>query len=321
MSETQAAPSTAEMPDPFNGGSPTLTEYARYRDEGEVPERFKPAEVQPETEESAPSPDAEPEGESAAPEPKQEYKKRTEQRFRQLTDEVKTLKQQLEEARRPQPTQTAPSPVKPAQARNYQEWYDGFDAQKWVESYIAENPSSSYEKANAAMFNHMVDVRDRFRSNEESQKQQQREIESKADEARSRYDNFDEVIQPAGEILARDPEIPMIVKQMVGASDVLPDLVYVLGEDPAALAKFVRTAKTNPTEALRQIALTESLIREELEGSEKPSVTPAKQSTAAPKPPSPVSGGSSRAFDVTDESLSPDEWLRKRTEQIRRRKS
>lgn len=41
--------------------------------------------------------------------------------------------------------------------------------------------------------------------------------------------------------------------------------------------------------------------------------------TSAPKPPSPVSGGSSRVFDVSDETISADEWLKNRNASLQRR--
>ena len=53
--QTQAASSPAEV-DVFRGETPTLAEYNAYRDKGEVPERFKPAEsagTAPDADESA----------------------------------------------------------------------------------------------------------------------------------------------------------------------------------------------------------------------------------------------------------------------------
>ena len=51
----------------------------------------------------------------------------------------------------------------------------------------------------------------------------------------------------------------------------------------------------------------------------RPSTSEARKTTSAPKPPSPVGGGSSRAFDVSDESLSADAWFHKRNADLARR--
>jgi hypothetical protein len=48
----------------------------------------------------------------------------------------------------------------------------------------------------------------------------------------------------------------------------------------------------------------------------RPSAPAARTTTSAPKPPSPVGGGSSRAFDVGDESLSADAWFHQRNRQL-----
>jgi len=59
-------------------------------------------------------------------------------------------------------------------------------------------------------------------------------------------------------------------------------------------------------------------IREKQKPSEK--APEPKKSTWTAKPPSPVGGTSSRSFDVSDESLSPEEWMRKRNAQLERKR-
>jgi hypothetical protein len=104
-------------------------------------------------------------------------------------------------------------------------------------------------------------------------------------------------------------------------------VLYTIGSDDAELAKFIEMAKANPNKAIRYVAKVESLIADELA---KPKETPAraengqfkpnapeKKSTSAPKPPSPVNnGGHSRAFDPSDDSLSPEEWMRQRNKAL-----
>lgn len=148
------------------------------------------------------------------------------------------------------------------------------------------------------------------------------------EEARSRYEDADEVIFPAAQAI-RDAQIPQAIKEVFAQSDTFVDLCYVLGSDPDELQKFVSLAQKNPRAALAKVFEYERGIREEFskprdaEGKfaaeKEPQKAPEKRQTQAPKPPSPVGGGSSRAFDVNDESLSNDEWARKRNAERQKR--
>ena len=183
----------------------------------------------------------------------------------------------------------------PAPAQNYQEWRKAFKPSQWIEEYAKANPEASYEDATAAMADHLGDVREDFRARGERERAQMLEISAKVAEAKTRYPNYDEVINPAVDAILGDKEIVGVVKAMLNDSEVLPDLMFTIGSKPEELASFVKMAKNEPGKALRYIALTESLIREELENaksgaSEKVVVTPAKPQTQAPKPPAEVGG-------------------------------
>jgi hypothetical protein len=109
-----------------------------------------------------------------------------------------------------------------------------------------------------------------------------------------------------------------MLKQVVRDSKVLPHLLFVMGSDPEAFTKFIALAKKDPREAIGRVYEYERGIKEELANGKKTDSgkAPEKQSTSAPKPPSLVGGGSSRSFDVNDESLSPDEWMRKQNARL-----
>jgi len=126
----------------------------------------------------------------------------------------------------------------------------------------------------------------------ESAKVQNKALIDKVDEGRTRYENLDEVIQPAANEIYQDAAIPMVIKSMIGDSPLIVDLVYTIGSDKAELAKFVKMAKEEPGKAIRYIALTESLIAQELESKAKPvsEEVPAKPKTQAPKPPAEAGG-------------------------------
>ena len=61
-----------------------------------------------------------------------------------------------------------------------------------------------------------------------------------------------------------EPLIPPQVLGMVSDSEVLADVIFTIGNDPAELAKFVETARKNPNAAMRYVAKVESLIEAEL---------------------------------------------------------
>lgn len=338
-----AAPSAVEAEDVFRGETPTLAEYARYRTDGELPERFKKAETQAEAA-SATSEGEQPEsaGESEAPEDQQEKPKphlTAEQRIAQLRSTVERLWQQDEpdtikiaqlettidkiEQRSGKSRKTAPAPVaQPQQQAQTQQQPQYTHPKPTIED---KNPDGT---AKFATYEDYVEALGRWSAKEERAtweredaiKQQQREIGEKIADARQRYEDFDEVAVPAINEIVSAQSVSPAAKAMLNDSDVLPDLAYVIGGDAQTLEDFL---KMPPGKQLRYIAVTEALIKGELKddesGSEASAKPPAKQQTAAPKPPSPVSGGSSRAFDVSDESLSPEEWMRKRNADLAKR--
>jgi len=105
---------------------------------------------------------------------------------------------------------------------------------------------------------------------------------------------------------------------MLNDSEVLPDLLYTLGSDPKELASFLNLAKTAPGKALRYIALTESLIREELESGTKETKPPAKPITSAPKPPAEVGGRASTPGDQLEAAAKANDFRSFKAESNRR---
>jgi len=329
MAETQAASSPAETPDVFQGQQPTMAEYDSYRRSGELPERFKPAEPAesapadaPEETADDPVPDSEPE---EAQEQPQKPVSPAEKRIKQLLAENKELKRQ--QAARQDATPDS-SPARPQQPQNYQEYRATFKPSQYIEDYAKAHPDASYEDANAAMADHLLDVRDHFKGIETRVTAEKQALESKVSEARERYENFDEIkdsflaktLSPTGA-----PLIPIDVLSSINDSDMLADLLYVIGGDEKTLSDFIALAKADPRKAIKRIGWFESQIAEQVAA--KPKETPErgedgkfkapeKRQTSAPKPPVPVSGGTSRGFDVNDDSLSNEDWMRKRNQQL-----
>jgi hypothetical protein len=327
MEQTPAASSPAT--DVFNGEQVSLAEFSKYREDGTIPERFKTAEEAEQVANDAPEETAETDEPESDPEEAQEQPQKVspaEKRIKQLLAEKKELQRKLEAAAKPthSDSSTAQAPRAP---QNYQEYRQAFKPSMFIEEYTKAHPEASYEDANAAMADHLFDVRKHFETIETRVNAEKQALESRVSDARDRYADFDEI---KDNFLAKTisdkgtPLIPLPVLSIINDSDVMAHLLYTIGSDEAELAKFVDMAKSNPNKAIRYVTKVESLIAEELA---KPSKTPVrgndgkfaapeKRQTSAPKPVSPVSGGSSRAFDVNDDSLSPEEWMRQRNKKL-----
>jgi hypothetical protein len=326
--QTQAASSPAETPDVFQGQQVSMDEFSKYRADGTVPERFKPAEPADPAPADAPEkkvetePDSDPDAEAQ----EQPHKvSPAEKRIKQLLAKQKELERQLA-SRQDAPSASSTAATHQRAPQNYQEWRATFKPSEFVAKYGEEHPDAQYEDAQAAMFEHLSGAEKHFRAIEERVAAEKQALESKVGEARAKYEDFDEIKE---NFLAKTisdkgaPLIPLNVLGIINDSEVMAHLLYTIGSDEAELAKFVDMAKSNPNKAIRYVTRVESLIAEELA---KPKETPVrgedgkfapeKPKTSAPKPPEPVGGGSSRAFDVSDESLSPEDWMRKRNKQL-----
>lgn len=335
--------SPTETPDVFNGENVSFEEFSKFRSSGEVPERFKPAETkteaatvqeqdqnQSEGEQSESGSESESE-EQQQQEPKGKKRPTAEDRIAQLEATIEKIRRGAGIERK-----TEPAPVtepEPSQPQNFAEWEKAFSPEKWIEQYGKDHPDASYERANAAMFSHMLNVREQFRDAEQRLSAQRKELDDKVNEARARYgEHYDDVMKPTVAEIVNDKGINDQIKSLIGGSKVLADLIFTIGDDAQAKADFIHMARTNPNEAIRYIVEIERGIIEELAGQGKETPrdeetgkftakeTPAKPKTSAPKPPVPVTGASSGAFDVSDESLSPEQWMRQRNEQLAKKK-
>ena len=332
MSEQQtlAASSPAEAVDVFQGQQPTLTEYMQYRQDGTVPERFKSAETSETATDDAPEETAESavdetetasesESEEEAQEPPQKPQTPAQKRILQLLAEKKELQRKLDAAKpgvtaEPPPAQqstqqqtTRPEPTADDKNADGSLKYDTYE--KYVKDlarWEGEQLLAEYQRNQA-------------------QQAQQRELQARLAKAEAKYDNFRSIAENTARSL-NDPAIPGVVRAMINDSEDFEGLIYKLGSDSAELENFINTAKQNPGKAIRHIALVERSVAEsattaDIARNDKGQFTsaakaPEPKKTSAPKPPSPVSGGASKAFDVSDESLSADEWARQRNAKL-----
>lgn len=319
---TQAASSPAEVEDVFRGETPTLDEFNSYRQTGELPARFKPqAESdpaatpeeteRPEGEDPEHEPDSDPE-DTQEPKPKSKYEKRV----LQLLEKTKELERKLAEK---QDVKTEPSTVKPE--TQFTRPKPTADDKKPDGTPKFDN----YEDFVEDLADWKAEQRWEIAKREQEQKDAQKALQAQIEEARSRYDDVDDVIFPAAKTI-NEAQIPLAVKEVFAKSDMFIDLCYVVGSDPDELKKFISLAQTNPRAAIGKVFEYERGIQEELskprddKGKFASKEAPEPKKTSAPKPPSPVGGASSRAFDVSDESLSPEEWMRKRNADLQKKR-
>jgi hypothetical protein len=307
--ETQAVSSPAEVADPFKGEQPSLAEFTEYREKGTLPERFKPAEPAgpapaTETETSEPAPGSEPDDD-------QELKPKTAKRIKQLLDRIKELERPAAEKT---DVKTESSPVKADPATGKEPTPDDLNADgspKW----------KTYEEFTRALARYEAKQERAEWEQEQATKAAQKALRAKLDDARTRYKDSDEVIFPTEKSFV-DAKLPASVTNIIGLSDVYVDLLYVIGSDDEARDSFIALAQSNPRAAIAKVfeyerGIAEALAKPRDENGQF--VAPEKKKTSAPKPPAPVGGASSKAFDASDDSLSADEWMRKRNEEVSRR--
>lgn len=343
MSEqTQTAVSSPATPVIEVDRGPLVTwtpeQRAEFRRTGEMPAQPKQEEA-PAASDAEKDPDseaeteieAESEGESVTPKKPQEQqhtdkqshrKPGAEKRIGELTSEVKRLRAQLDElkakpateskqAEKPAPVQRQPEPTRPKPTVE-DKHPDGSNKYATYEDYVED----------------LADWKSEQRIKQERQRQaataMQREFSAKVEDARSRYEKFDEVVSPAAEALTAQ-EIPLTIRQMLNDSEYLPDVLFTIGSDSQELAKFVKMAKTEPGKAIRYLALTESLIHEELsskksETKAKPetTTTPVKKQTSAPPPPAEVGGRSTTPPDALETAAQSGDFRSFKAEANRR---
>jgi hypothetical protein len=259
-----------------------------------------------------------------------------EKRFQELANENKSLKSRLEALER-KPSDEKRENKQPSQAAV--EEYKPLDEKK----YFADNPKATYEDFVRAAAKHEA----KWESRQEIEKaiagERQRiaqeaaskEFKVKVQDAEQRYGKEEaHKIFPAIDSIVSDPQIPLAVKAMLDASDVLVDLMYVLATDEAGVKGFTDLCKSNPAAAIRKLVTTEALVQEQLKGgsgkspaergedgkfkkaaaseadsekAKKPGES-APPITAAPRPPVEVGGRSSAPEDGARAAVLANDW-------------
>lgn len=306
----------------------TAEQRTEFRRTGEVPPPPKKEEPAP-SEQEKPA-QAAPAGESAPPKKTQEKPKgktregdlTADQRIAQLEATIEKIRQgQAGTERKTEPAPVAQPKPESAKPTTWQDWRKAFKPAEWVSQYAKDNPAATYEDGLAAMNDHLDEVRQQFRSAEQSRTSQANELNAKVADARARYGaKFDEVLNPTLATILNSQTVSPAAKAMLNDSEEVADLIYTLGSDRAELNKFLAMP---PGKQLRYIALTESLIRDALDKGKaqpkpKAEEPPAKPQTNAPRPPAEVGGRAAAPGNELESAAKSNDFRRFKAEANRR---
>lgn len=210
----------------------------------------------------------------------------------------------------------------------------GKPAEKANEAPKKPDPSkfATYEEFDAALDKYHEDVAD-FRAQKaiadyQAQLQQQtaqQAMQQKFADAKTRYgDEAEATITSTAKALHADAAIPAAVKEMIGNSPVLVDVLYAMGSKPADLDEFVGLARTNPAAAIRKLVVYEQLVSAELGSKAGPAAAapgrdesgkftpPAKKTTQAPPPPREAAGRAAAQPDEVEAATASNDFTRYR---------
>jgi hypothetical protein len=296
----------------------THEQRTEFRATGELPK----TQTKPKTEEAAPSsetPKVESAGEAETPDKQEHVERKPKQTAAERIAELKATIAKIEKGAGIK-TEAESSPAKPEAKPQVVEPQYTRPKPKPEGNGPDGKPYATYEDYIEDLSDWKGEQRDAKNQRESKQQAQAKEFNAKVEEARTRYENFDEVVQPTATAINMDAGISPVIKELLSESDVLPDILFTLGSDPAELAKFVKMARETPGKALRYIALTESLITEELEGKATPKAeeTPAKPKTHAPRPPSEVGGKAAAPPDALESAAKANDFRSFKAEATRR---
>lgn len=312
VEEVPAVQTEARDMDPARGALVDLTPEQRteYKKTGTLPKPEAPAASKVEPKSDKPEADAG----TVTQEHTKKGKLSADERIAQLESTIEKIRRESGKERKAEP---APAVQKTETPQNYQDWRKGFKPTSWVEQYAKDNPEATYEDAQAAMSDFLDEVRGNFRQAAEQQRSQANELTTKVNEARQRYgDKFDEVLIPTRDAIVQSQQIAPVIKQLINESEVLPDLLYTLGSSQEELNKFLAMP---PGKQARYVALTESLIREELEGIKTPPEPkpPVQTRTSVPRPPTEAGGRAASPEDAAVSAVKANDFRRASAEWTR----
>jgi hypothetical protein len=317
-----------EAPDPFQGQTPTLAEFDSWRTSGELPERFKAPETEPPATEKVETADGQepPKVEQEKPEQERDadgkfkpkepmfsadqqkafdraFAKREAKLRREYDERIAAIESSTKQATPPakEATQAAAEPTPPelpnlATFQGTAEEYDKLlkEYPKKLEAYLEAT-----------------------RQSKEQQQSLQQKIAASEAKARKDHPDYEELFTGLLDDVKNGEEPPLPDHLLKAISEDTEDphaIAYHLAKNRDEYRRFVALS---PAQALREVLKLEIKLQTPAPA---PVVKPAPKAAEKYAPIEPVGARAvSKAFDVTDESLSADEWRKKRDEQIAKR--
>ncbi len=329
-----AESTTAE---PMSSPKAGTAEYAAWRTTGKItPKPAAPAAAKESSEATSKG-----EAESAAESDTathQEPGKGAEKRIKQLLAEKKELERKLAEGKPPEgKTETKPVESSTAKTQEQPKPENKLEAPKKPKLDDFKT-YDEYEAAKDEYFDKLADYKSQKALQDYRQQQAteaaNKEFQSKFSDVVKRYPDAKEVIMPAADAIFKDQGIPLTLRTVIDGSKVFLDLLYVLGSDKAELDSFISLAKSDPQEAIRKVVLTESLVKEQLKGTETAAergadgkfksaaesvgTAPEKKETKAPPPPHEVGARGTTPPDAADSAVKANNFRAFREAQNRK---
>lgn len=323
--------------DPFQGQEPTFEEFSKFRESGDVPERFKPVTAEPEVTPVADQKAETAEGKEPSQAEQEKQQERDEAGKFKAKDEKEPLftpeqqkafdkafarreaklRREFDEkiaAKTSSTTQgAAPANEPTKEAANSEP-----QAPEIPDITTFQGTTEEFQKALKEYPAKLAAYLEVKRSHEETAKSIQKKLaDSEARMVKQHPEfkqQFDELIEDVKS--GEEPQLPQHVLKAI-AEDT---------DDPHAITfhlainreEYRRLAELNPTQALKEVLKLELKLQQET--TKAPAQEPKPRQTSAPPPPEPVGARvTAKAFDVNDESMSPEEWAKQRNRQVHKR--
>ncbi len=311
---------TAVMADPFQGGEPTHEEFSKWRQDGSLPERFKPKEETPAAKvesEAKPQDGQEPPkkaeqeepGKVAAKDPlfTEDQQKAFDKAFAKRERKIRAeFERQIAEltskssGKPPAEKATSAPPEEP----------------KLPKLSTFEGTVEDYERAVSDFpAKHAAWMEVQRLQNDRAVTVHQKLSESEA-KAHKNHPDYRDEFEALSRDIAADEEPKLadhILRTIAEETDDPHEVTYYLAKNRD---EFRRVAALKPHEAMRQILKLEA----KLAYSSKGPAPDEKPRSVKPKPPEPVGARQVTAgFDVNDDNTDADTWMKERWKQVRGR--
>lgn len=237
-------------------------------------------------------------------------------RIAELTAQLKAEREELARFREERQTREAANQPKPAETPKADKKPESATGKPFLKDFVAQlKGDETYEDAQERWNDAVQDWRDKqaeAKNTEQATAKQQTEfqakVESKFEEYRGKYEDFDEVVESKW----APPSLHQAAAQFIREFDNAYDVLYQLAKDPA---EVTRIAALSPARQLAELGKLEDRLSKP-----EPKTPPIPPVSKAPAPIRQV-GGSSSAEPENDltKATSQEEYERMRRKQMKKK--